>query len=304
MEWDTGGSDQDIEDRRDESGGGSGGGGLNMGGFGGVHLGIGGLLVVGVLSLLFRQNLFSVFSGGGTAVNPSAPVTAPYGQTQNAPSQTTEDAQELPEYQFVRWVLNDVQQFWDVNLPKQATVPYRHAKLVLYRDSYPSPCGTAQIAIGPFYCPGDQKVYLDLGFFHELQTRFGAPGKFAQAYVVAHELGHHVQDLLGIERKLRRAQEQNPDEQNALSVKLELQADCFAGVWGHSAEQRGRVDVHDAAQGINAAAAVGDDRLQRAAGRRVSQDSFTHGSSAQRVGWFRRGLQTGQISSCNTFAAQ
>ncbi len=303
MEWTPGGSDQDIEDRRDESGGG-GGGGFNVGGFGGVHLGIGGFLLVGALSLIFHQNLFSVFSGSGPATSSGyqSPAVAPSPAENGTP--TGQDQQEQPEYQFVRFVLNDVQKFWDTTLPQQGNVAYRHARLLLYRGEYQSPCGEAQIAIGPFYCPGDQKVYLDLGFFQELETRFGAPGKFAQAYVVAHELGHHVQYLLGIEQKVRSAQEQNPQAQNQLSVKLELQADCFAGVWGHSGEQRGFVHPEDVEQGLNAASAVGDDRLQRAARGRVSPETFTHGSSAQRSGWFKRGLDSGQISQCNTFATQ
>jgi predicted metalloprotease len=155
--------------------------------------------------------------------------------------------------------------------------------------------------VGPVYCPGDEKVYLDLGFFHELAQRVGAPGQFAQAYVIAHEIGHHVQKLRGIESKVRQLQESEPREQNSLSVRLELQADCYAGVWGFSTEQRGIINDADITQGLNAAAAVGDDRLQRMAGRAVSPDNFTHGSSAQRVGWFKRGLAHGQVRDCNTF---
>jgi hypothetical protein len=173
--------------------------------------------------------------------------------------------------------------------------------LVLFRNSYPSACGTAQEAIGPFYCPEDEKVYLDLGFFEELRQRFHAPGEFAQAYVIAHEIGHHVQKILGIEQKVRRLQQAQPDEQNPLSVRLELQADCFAGVWGKSTEQRDLVNSSDVESALNAAAAVGDDRLQRMATGRVSPENFTHGTSAQRVQWFRRGLDSGNISACNTF---
>jgi predicted metalloprotease len=159
----------------------------------------------------------------------------------------------------------------------------------------------AKDAIGPFYCPGDEKVYLDLSFFDELRSRFGAPGEFAQAYVIAHELGHHVQKILGIESQVRRLQESRPDAANPLSVRLELQADCFAGVWAHSTAQRRLINESDVQSGLDAAAAVGDDRLQRMATGRVSPESFTHGSSAQRTGWFKRGLQSGDISSCNTF---
>jgi uncharacterized protein len=289
MQWTPGGSDEDIEDRRGESGG---GGGPGFGGFGGRSIGIGGLLLIGVLSLVFHQNLFTVFLGNG------GPSPAPSVYTDNG-SRSRTDTQEKPEYEFVKFVLNDVQTTWDKILPSAASIPYRHAKLVLYRDEYPSACGEAQTATGPFYCPGDQKVYLDLSFFQELAQRFGAPGQFAQAYVVAHEIGHHVQDLMGIERKVRRLQQQEPGARNQLSVRVELQADCFAGVWGHSTEERNIVNEADVSQGLAAAAAVGDDRLTRG---RVSPESFTHGSSAQRTSWFKRGLQSGQISACDTFA--
>ena len=305
MQWTPGGSDQDIEDRRNDSGGGGGG----FGGFGGVRLGIGGTIIVGILSLIFHQNFFAIFNGSGPGPGrgpgpgPGSPPAAsrPYG---NSGDRSRQDAQEKPEYEFIKFVLNDVQATWDRTLPASTGVPYRHARLVLYRDEYPSACGQAQSAVGPFYCPEDQKVYLDLSFFQELERRFGAPGQFAQAYVIAHEIGHHVQRLLGIESKVRRLQQGDPGSRNQLSVRLELQADCFAGIWGKSTEQRKIVDETDIAQGINAAAAVGDDRLQRMARGRVSPESFTHGSSAQRTGWFKRGLQSGEVSACDTFAAR
>ena len=293
MRWTPGGSDQDIEDRRDDSGGGG-----RLGGFGGIHLGIGGTLIVGVLSLIFHQNLFSLFSGSGPA--PASPSSA--SQPYSGGERSRQDVQEKPEYEFIKFVLNDVQTNWDKTLRPSTGIPYRHARLVLYRDEFPSACGEAQTAVGPFYCPEDQKVYLDLSFFQELKTRFGAPGEFAEAYVIAHEIGHHVQRLLGIEPKVRRLQEQDPGSRNRLSVRLELQADCFAGVWGNSTEQRKLVDEADIAQGLQAASAVGDDRLQRMARGRVSPESFTHGSSAQRSEWFKRGLQSGQVSACDTFA--
>jgi uncharacterized protein len=295
MQWTPGGSDEDIEDRRDASGGGGGGGFGGFGGFGGRHIGIGGLLLIGVLSLIFHQNLFTMFSGSG------GPAPAPSVYTDNG-SRSRAVTQEKPEYEFIKFVLNDVQATWDKTLEPATGVRYLHAKLVLYRDEYPSACGEAQAATGPFYCPGDQKVYLDLSFFQELTNRFGAPGQFAQAYVVAHEIGHHVQELLGIERKVRRLQQQEPGSRNQLSVRVELQADCLAGVWGHSTEERNIVNENDVAQGLAAAAAVGDDRLQRMTRGRVSPDTFTHGSSAQRTSWFRRGLQSGQISACDTFS--
>ncbi|MBV8832877.1 MAG: zinc metallopeptidase [Acidobacteriaceae bacterium] len=281
MEWTPGGVSNDIEDQRDNSGGG--------GGFGFGHLGIGGILVVGLLSLLFHHNLFVLFSGADST-----------SQVRSAPDRRL-DEQEQPEVEFVSFVLDDVQKNWDRILPETANVRYRHAKLVLFRNAFPSACGMAQDAVGPFYCPEDEKVYLDLGFFNELRTRFGAPGEFAEAYVIAHEIGHHVQKLLGIEPKVHALQERRPEIGNQLSVRLELQADCFAGIWGNSTAQRKIINASDVESALGAAAAVGDDRLQRMATGRVSPERFTHGSSAQRVSWFKRGLQTGQISACNTF---
>ncbi len=290
MEWTPGNSSPDLEDRRDDSGG----PGFGGGGFGGVHIGIGGAIILGLLSLVFHQNLFRVFSGAGPA-----PVAVNRG-ARNAEL----DQREKREVDFVTFVLNDVQNTWSKVLPQQRGIPYRHAKLVLYRDAYPSACGTAQTAVGPFYCPGDEKVYLDLGFFNELRTRFGAPGEFAQAYVIAHEFGHHIQKLTGVEGRVHRLQEQRPDEANPLSVRLELQADCYAGVWGYSAEQRGIVHREDVREGLRAAAAVGDDRLQRESQGYVNPDSFTHGTSAQRMHWFEAGLAHGQMSDCNTYRAR
>jgi predicted metalloprotease len=217
-----------------------------------------------------------------------------------AQSDPARDQQEQPLVQFVTFVLNDAQNTWSQILPQQG-VPYRHAKLVLFRDAYDSACGMAQSATGPFYCPEDEKVYIDLGFYDELKQRFGAPGEFAEAYVLAHEIGHHVQKLLGIEARMRAAQQQNPGAANQLSVALELQADCFAGVWGHSTEQRNLLDPGDVDSGLKAAAAVGDDRIQRMSRGTVNPETFTHGSSAQRMQWFQRGFQDGSISACNTF---
>lgn len=214
---------------------------------------------------------------------------------------TARDEREAPEVRVVSFVLDDVQKTWDRILPAQAGVPYHHAKLVLYRNSYPSACGRASMSTGPFYCPGDEKVYLDLEFFNELKRRFGAPGEFAQAYVIAHEIGHHVQKLLGIEGKVRRLRQQEPREANPLSVRLELQADCYAGVWAHSTEERKLINQSDISAAMRAAAAVGDDRLQRMGQGYVNPESFTHGTSAQRVQWFKRGFDTGRISSCDTF---
>ena len=199
-------------------------------------------------------------------------------------------------------MIDDVQRTWTRILPEQANHPYRHARLVLYRDETASGCGEAQSATGPFYCPEDEKVYLDLGFFNELKTRFGAPGEFAQAYVIAHEYGHNIQKILGIEPKVRRLQEANPQEVNPLSVRLELQADCYAGIWAKNSQQPNMLNQSDIAAGLQAAASVGDDRLQRMSRGTVNPESFTHGSSAQRQHWLETGLQSGLISSCNTFA--
>ena len=284
MQWTPGGTSSDIEDRRGEGGGGGFGGfGFGGGGFGGGRLGLGGLFIVLILSFLFRQNLFT----GGSA---SAPATRQYS------GDADRDAGEQKEVQFVSFVLDDVQKTWEQKLKG-----YRHAKLVLFRDYTESGCGTAQSATGPFYCPEDEKVYIDLSFFDELSQKFGAPGEFAQAYVIAHELGHHVQKLMGIEQRVNRLQRSDPRERNPLSVALELQADCFSGVWGHSTQERRLIDQSDIAAGLRAAASVGDDRLQRMSTGHVSPESFTHGSSEERMRWFRRGLENGSPDACNTF---
>jgi predicted metalloprotease len=287
MEWTPGGSSQDIEDRRDQTGGGGGGGGFGFG-----HLGIGGILIVGLLSLIFHQNFFSLFSGGGGIDS---------GQVQSAPN-PQQDQAETREFELMKAVVHSDQGNWDKMLPAQTGRPYRHATLVLFRGATQSGCGTAQDATGPFYCPEDEKVYLDLGFFDELKTRFGGSNAdFAQAYVVAHELGHHVQKLLGTEAKVRNAEGQRPDQANALSVAMELQADCYAGVWGNSAKDTFKLNQNDIQSALSAAAAVGDDHLQKMATGRVMPEKFTHGSSAQRDEWFTKGYETGQISACNTF---
>ncbi|MFZ0521338.1 MAG: neutral zinc metallopeptidase [Candidatus Acidiferrales bacterium] len=283
MRWTPGGTSGDIEDDRNSSGG--AGGGFP----GGIHIGIGGLLVLLVLSFIFKRDLITPFLNSG-AGGGSAPVSRPADPARNAAEQ--------PEVQFVSFVLDDVQRTWTQMLPQ-----YRHAKLVLFRDDVNSACGLAQTATGPFYCPGDEKVYLDLSFFNELKDRFGASGEFAQAYVIAHELGHHVQKILGTESKVRAAQEQNPRMANQLSVRLELQADCYAGVWGHSTEQRNILETGDVESGLNAAAAVGDDHIQKMTRGEVMPEKFTHGTSAQRVQWFKQGLTTGRVDACNTFAS-
>jgi predicted metalloprotease len=288
MRWTPGGRSDDLEDRRDDSGDG-GGGGFN---FGGMHIGIGGFLILLVLSLVFKRNFLSLAGVGGGGMSAPTQVSRP---------DTGRDQREEPLVQFVSFVLDDTQKTWAQILTPQG-VQYRHAKLVLFRDSIDSACGQAQSASGPFYCPGDEKVYIDLGFYDELKERFGAPGQFAQAYVLAHEIGHHVQKLIGVEGKVRAAQQQNPRAANQLSVNLELQADCFAGVWGHSTDERKLLDPGEVKEGLDAAAAVGDDRLQRMSTGHVNPETFTHGSSEQRMEWFQRGFSTGDMNQCNTFA--
>ncbi len=287
MRWTPGGESQDIEDRRDDSGGG-GGGGFN---FGGIHIGIGGFIILLVLSLVFKRNFLSL-AGVGGGFNPPTQVSRQ--------PDTARDQREQPLVQFVSFVLDDTQKTWTQILASQG-VQYRHAKLVLFRDSIDSACGMAQSASGPFYCPGDEKVYIDLGFYDELKQRFGVPGEFAEAYVLAHEIGHHIQKLVGIEEKVRAAQERNRGAVNHMSVDLELQADCFAGVWGHSTDQRKLLDPGEVKEGLNAAAAVGDDRLQSMSTGHVNPETFTHGSSQQRMDWFQKGFSTGDMTACNTF---
>jgi len=276
MKWTPGGVSEDIEDRR-------GGGG---GGFGGGPVGIGVVLVLLVLSVVTGKNFLSLLdTGGGGGVTADQPA----GPVQSSP-------EEDKQVQFVSFVLDDAQRTWRQLLPG-----YRNAKLVLFRDATPTACGMGQTASGPFYCPGDEKVYLDLGFFDELRDRFGASGDFAEAYVITHEIGHHVQKLRGIEPQVRQLQESRPGQANALSVRLELQADCYAGIWGHSTEQRNILEQGDVESALNAAASIGDDRIQRMSGRSVHPESFTHGSSAERVAWFKRGLGSGSLDQCDTF---
>jgi uncharacterized protein len=284
MRWRPGGRSSNLDDLR----GSTGGRGLRVGG----GLGLGGIAIVLVIGLLTGQNplqiLGSLVESGGGAVQTGAPAT----QEELAAQEET--------VQFVSFVLDDAQNTWR-QLFQQSGRQYEDARLVLFRDAVESQCGMGQAAMGPFYCPPDRRVYIDLGFYDELKQRFGAPGDFAQAYVIAHEIGHHVQNLLGIERQVREQQQRNPGAANDLSVRMELQADCFAGAWGHSTGQRNILEQGDVEEGLNAAAAIGDDRMQRQGGGRVSPESFTHGSSAQRVEWFRRGLTDGKIESCNTF---
>jgi uncharacterized protein len=286
MRWTRRSRSSDIEDRR----GAPSGMGMRVGG----GLGIGGVLLLLVLSLVFGQNFFALVDPGGdvsTEPGPGAP---------GAPARKGSPAEEQLA-DFISFVLDDVQDTWTREFQK-AGRDYERARLVLFTDATRSGCGFAESATGPFYCPADSKVYIDLGFYNELRNRFGAPGDFAQAYVLAHEVGHHVQHLLGISDKVREAQSGASRQQaNTLSVRLELQADCLAGVWAHSTNERRLLEEGDVDEGLAAASAVGDDRIQKQTTGRVSPESWTHGSARQRAGWFRRGLDTGRINDCDTF---
>jgi uncharacterized protein len=286
-----------IEDRRGDDSGGlggfGGGGGLR---FGGGRMGLGGLLVVVVLALVFGINPLSLLgSDGGGQQQVGQPQVGPGSPASEG---VAGDASTV----FVRKVLGSTEDTWTRVLPAQTGRQYTDPTLVLYSGRVRSACGAATSASGPFYCPGDQKVYLDTSFFDELTQRFGAPGDFANAYVIAHEIGHHVQTLLGISDQVSRAQAKASEKQsNALQVRMELQADCLAGVWANANQQR--LEPGDVQEALTAATAIGDDRLQRESHGVVVPDSFTHGSSEQRVHWFSTGLKSGQISACDTFSA-
>ncbi len=278
MRWTPGGRSVNLDDRRS-------GGGMGRG------LGIGGTVVVLALSLITGRNLFSDLGVEPGISNGSSAMTA------------ADSAREEPEVQFVSFVLDDVQNTWAKILSSNSNVQFRPARLALFRNSTESACGPAQSAMGPFYCPLDQEVYIDLGFYDELKTKFGAAGDFAQAYVLAHELGHHIQHLTGVDARVRQAEESNPDQANQYSVRLELQADCYAGVWASTTQQRNILQAGDVEEALTAAASVGDDRIQQQTRGRVNVDSFTHGSSAQRIEWFKRGFDGGDMRSCNTFGS-
>jgi predicted metalloprotease len=292
MRWRDMRGSQNVEDREGMPAGGGRlpGGGLKIGGAG--------LIAVVVLSLLLGQNpldiLVSLQEGGGPG-----PTVETQGQRvdPNAP-------QRDENKEFVVRVLGDTEDTW-TKLLGQAGGQYRPPKLVLFRGAVDSACGLASSAVGPFYCPPDSQVYLDTTFFQELRDRFGAPGDFARAYVIAHEIGHHVQNLLGVSEQVQRQRARaGQAASNQLSVRQELQADCLAGVWGHYARQRGLLESGDLEAGLTAAAAIGDDRLQRQAQGQVRPESFTHGSSVQRVRWFRTGFDSGDVNQCDTFAAR
>ncbi len=260
-------------------------------------LGLPGIAIIVVLMLLGGGNILGG-SGGGFGVDAPLDTGAPAGSA--ADSVPGAPDPEAATVEFVSFVLDDIQVSWTEQFA-QAGKQYEDAKLVLFTTGVDSGCGFAPSSTGPFYCPADNRVYLDLGFFQELAGRFNAPGDFAQAYVIAHEIGHHIQNITGISDEVRSLQQQKPNDANELSVRLELQADCLAGVWGYSTYQRGILESGDVEEGLAAAAAVGDDRLQKQATGRINQDTWTHGSSAQRVKWFRQGFESGDASTCDTF---
>jgi uncharacterized protein len=285
MRWNRSRASENVEDRRGQTGGGGGR-------IGARSIGLGTVAIAVIAMLLgVDPNIVLNLAGG---LNP------PTAQTQSAPPPPADDEAA----RFVSHVLGDTEDTWRMLFAKSGKT-YQDPKLVLFSGSTDTACGLGQSASGPFYCPGDHKVYIDLVFFKELGSRFGAPGDFAQAYVIGHEVGHHVQNLLGISDQVQaERQRSNPTRANQLSVKLELQADCFAGVWAHHADRTRQVlEAGDVDEGLNAASAIGDDRLQKQSQGHVVPDSFTHGSSVQRVRWFKRGIESGDPAVCNTFKA-
>jgi hypothetical protein len=284
MRFGRGRQSDNVEDRR----GGGFGGGLPIGGRG---IGIG-TVVLALVAWYFGLD-------PGVVLNPGL-LDTPATQERRAPPPSADDEMA----RFVSMVLADTEDTWHA-LFREGGKAYREPRLVLYTGSTPTACGMGQAAMGPFYCPGDQKVYIDLAFYQDLKNRYRAPGDFAQAYVIAHEIGHHVQNLLGISARVQAARQRvGETEGNQLSVRLELQADCLAGVWAHHADQARQVlEAGDVEEALAAAAAIGDDRLQEQARGIAVPDSFTHGSSEQRVNWFRRGLDDGRLSACDTFRA-
>jgi predicted metalloprotease len=286
MKWTRGYRSEQVDDRRNEvspAGAGLSGGAISILFFLFRRFGIAGLLVGGaVLFFMTRAGSPSALTGERAA--PAA------------------DQAEQPMVEFVSFVFDDAQNAWK-QLFATRGARYRLARLELYRGQISSECGLGQAAMGPFYCPSDERVYIDLAFYDELKQRFGAPGDFAQAYVIAHEVGHHVQHILGTDRRVHQASEGERAGGTGLSVKLELQADCFAGIWARTTQQRQLLEAGDVDEALKAASVIGDDALQKQAGRGVRPESFTHGSSQQRVRWFKRGFESGEIAACDTFSA-
>ncbi|CAN7566234.1 KPN_02809 family neutral zinc metallopeptidase [Acidovorax sp. LjRoot194] len=294
MKWEGNRESDNVEDRRDEGGGGGGGSPI----FGGRSIGIGTIVIALVGGWVLGINpltILGLLSGGSPA---QVQQQQPQGPAHRPPADDT-------MARFVSTVLADTEDVWQAVF-RQGGGQYQNPRLVLFRGATPTACGTGQAAMGPFYCPADQKVYIDLGFYETLKNRLGAPGDFAQAYVIAHEVGHHVQNQLGISAKVDQMRGRvSKAEYNQLSVRLELQADCFAGVWAHHAQNARQIlEKGDVEEAMNAAAKIGDDALQRASGGAVVPESFTHGTSAQRQRWFNNGLQNGNVKACDTFTSR
>ena len=283
---------ENVEDARD-----SGDGGRGMRAIGGRGIGLGTIAVALVAGWIFGINPLTILGALSGGEMPVSQQQQPSGQAARPPAND-------PMTHFVKQVLADTEDVWREQFRALGST-YREPKLVLYTGQHTTACGSGQAAMGPFYCPGDEKVYIDLSFYEVMRTRLGAPGDFAQAYVIAHEIGHHVQNQLGISAKVEQARRQSNERTgNALSVKLELQADCLAGVWAHHAQRSRQIlQPGDVEEALKAASQIGDDALQRNAQGRVVPENFTHGSSAQRVSWFQRGMQGGQMAQCDTFKA-
>lgn len=305
MRWEDARRSDNIEDRRGEDyADAGGGGGPMMGGAG--HLGLGTMIVLGVIAyalgidpriLIGGAEMFNNFRGGGQIAEQQQAQPQPQVRHTGAPSDQIG--------QFVAAIVGMNEDVWSQILPQQKGIKFTPAPLVLFNGATRSGCGSAQSAMGPFYCPIDKKIYLDTSFFRDMKQRFGGGGDFAYAYVISHEMGHHIEDLLGTLSKVQRAQQQadSQAQANALSVRIELMADCLAGVWAANANARWRnIDPDDIQKAVATAQAIGDDRLQKASRGFSVPDSFTHGSSAQRVEWLQRGMQSGQVDSCNTFS--
>jgi hypothetical protein len=291
MKWENNRQSDQVEDRRGSSGGGRRTGGRNIG--------LGTIVVALIAGWIFGINPMTIlgFLGGTGELGPT--------QTQNAPASAPAGQPTDEMGQFVAAVLGGTEDTW-MTVFQQSGSQYQKPRLVLFRGAVPTACGTGQSAMGPFYCPGDQKVYIDLSFYDTLKRQLGAPGDFAQAYVIAHEVGHHVQNLLGTTDKMEQARGRvSQREYNALSVRLELQADCFAGIWAnHNHRSKAILEPGDVEEALNAAAAIGDDALQRRSQGQVVPDSFTHGTSEQRQRWFHKGLESGRVKDCDTFSAR
>ena len=301
MKWEGQRESDNVEDLRDQGGG--GGGGSGFGGFGARHIGIGTIVIALIGGWIFGINpltILGLLSGGGAPIQHSAPAPTQAAQSGQPVARGQEDQMK----RFVSTVLADTEDVW-TQVFKERGGTYRDPKLVLFRNATPTACGQGDAATGPFYCPGDEKVYIDLAFYDLLRTKLGAPGDFAQAYVIAHEVGHHVQKLVGISDKVDAARRKaDKVRSNALSVRLELQADCFAGIWANRAQATKQIiEAGDIDEALNAATQIGDDTLQRKASGTIQPETFTHGTSAQRVHWFKQGFTTGQMEQCDTFKA-